>query len=211
MSEPAEHYFDSHGTRLCYFEWGDPSGQPILLLHATGFHARCWDQVIAHLPHDHRIIAVDQLGHGRSSKPDTLSDWGETAEPVAALVEALDLSRIIGAGHSGGGHYLVQLAAQMGERFERLVLIDPVIMKPSMYDTPSPFHAYSIDEHPIARRRDRWASPDEMFERFKDRSPYDLWQPEVLRDYCEYGLLPAEDGDGFVLACPARLEASVYI
>ena len=47
-----------------------------------------------------------------------------------------------------------------------------------------------------------------MFERFHKRPPFDLWQPQVLRDYCEYGLLP--DGDGFVLACPPEIEASIY-
>jgi hypothetical protein len=32
----------------------------------------------------------------------------------------------------------------------------------------------------------------------------------VLRDYCEFGLLPAADGDGFVLACPPAFEAACY-
>jgi len=30
-------------------------------------------------------------------------------------------------------------------------------------------------------------------------------------DYCKYGLLPAKDGDHLELACPPRLEASVYM
>jgi hypothetical protein len=30
----------------------------------------------------------------------------------------------------------------------------------------------------------------------------------VLRDYCEYGVLPA--GDRYVLACPPEIEASIY-
>jgi pimeloyl-ACP methyl ester carboxylesterase len=33
----------------------------------------------------------------------------------------------------------------------------------------------------------------------------------MFRDYCEYGLRPAEDGDGFELACPPEIEASVYM
>jgi len=47
-----------------------------------------------------------------------------------------------------------------------------------------------------------------MFERFEKRPPFEAWDPKVLRDYCEYGLLP--DGDGFVLACPPEIEAGIY-
>ena len=47
-----------------------------------------------------------------------------------------------------------------------------------------------------------------MFESFSGRSPFAQWQPEVLRDYCEYGLLPA--GAEFELACPPMVEASIY-
>jgi pimeloyl-ACP methyl ester carboxylesterase len=48
-----------------------------------------------------------------------------------------------------------------------------------------------------------------MFERFKNRAPFASWRPEILRDYCEYGLLP--DDGGFVLACPPAVEASIYL
>ena len=40
--------------------------------------------------------------------------------------------------------------------------------------------------------------------------PFSRWDDRVLRDYCEYGLLPAPDGSGFVLACPPPVEAAVY-
>jgi hypothetical protein len=36
------------------------------------------------------------------------------------------------------------------------------------------------------------------------------FDPSALRDHCEYGLLPAPDGDGYVLACPPAIESSVY-
>ena len=49
-----------------------------------------------------------------------------------------------------------------------------------------------------------------MFDRFKDRDPYALFQPRVLRDYCEYGLLDKADRSGMELACPPEVEASVY-
>ena len=50
----------------------------------------------------------------------------------------------------------------------------------------------------------------EMFDAFKTRNPYSLWRPQVLADYCRYGLLPKASGGGFELACPPAVEASIY-
>ena len=86
------------------------------------------------------------------------------------------------------------------------MLIDPVIMEPEVYLDP-PY--YRASEEMTKKRRNEWTGPDAMFERFHDRHPYRLWDQDVLRDYCEHGLLP--DGeDGYVLACPPASEASVY-
>jgi pimeloyl-ACP methyl ester carboxylesterase len=50
-----------------------------------------------------------------------------------------------------------------------------------------------------------------MYQRFRDRYPFSVWRPEVLEDYCRYGVLPKADGSGFELACPPVVEASVYL
>jgi lipase len=84
------------------------------------------------------------------------------------------------------------------------VLIDPVILAPERYT------GAREGEHFVARRRDRWESVEAMIARFKDRPPHNAWDPHVLRDYCTYGLLPAPDGDGYVLACPPAFEAACY-
>ena len=47
-----------------------------------------------------------------------------------------------------------------------------------------------------------------MFESFKDRQPFVTWDRQVLRDYCEYGLLRANSG--YELACPPAIEAEIY-
>ena len=80
----------------------------LLLAHATGFHARCWDQVIAHLGERH-VIAVDQRGHGRSDKM-PITDWRVLGEDLDALVRALELRDLVGVGHSMGGHAMVEAA-----------------------------------------------------------------------------------------------------
>ena len=201
-----EHRVAVRGIELAYFEWGPRVGPTVLMLHATGFHARCWDGVIRVLAEGVRVIAVDQRGHGRSTKAPPY-DWSEFGADAAALIGTLDLDDIIGVGHSMGGHAIVRAAGEHADRFRALLLVDPVILDPAAYAMPAPFR--SAGDHPVSRRRNRWASPEEMFERFKDRHPFSVWDPEVLMDYCRFGIVP--DGDGFVLGCPPQVEAAIYM
>ncbi|MDE1174363.1 MAG: alpha/beta hydrolase [Parvibaculaceae bacterium] len=207
-ASPAEKNFHASGARIAYFEWGNTADPAILLIHATGFHARVWDQTVAALPAGYRIIAVDLRGHGRSEKTGPLADWRLPAADVSELVTHLGLRGAIGVGHSMGGHCLVQVAARHPECFSRLLLVDPVMIAPELYDAFTP--PASLD-HPVARRRNQWASWQEMENRFEARMPYSLWKKEVLADYCRYGLEPDASGEGFVLACPPAIEASVYL
>jgi lipase len=190
-----------NGLDLAVWDWpGD--GPPILFAHATGFHGRCWDAVIRRLP-GRRAIAVELRGHGRSAKPEPPYHWRDFGEDVAEIARQLGLRGAVGVGHSMGGHSMVIAAARRPEAFASLLLVDPVIFPPEVYG-----QAQRDDSSYIRKRRNEWSSPEEMIERFRGRPPFVHWDPEVLRDYCEFGLLP-ENGR-FVLACPPAIEASIY-
>lgn len=210
--EPATQTLSIDGIRLCTFEWGRRTrGEPTyLLVHATGFHARCWDQVVAHLG-DRHVVAFDQRGHGRSDAP-PITHWNVFGRDLASVVERLDLRDVVGVGHSMGGHAMTDAAALRPERFRRLLLIDPVIPAPDDYGaggwTVAPG---GPEQHPTARRKNRFDSAEQMVARFRSRPPYAGFDPACLRDYCTHGLVPAPDGDGLVLACAPATEASVYM
>ena len=213
-SEPQQHEVRRDGVRLVVFEWGTPhrGEQPTLLLaHATGFHARCWDPVIRRLGPVH-ALAVDQRGHGRSDKPE-ITHWRAFGEDLAAVARAFSLEGAVGVGHSMGGHALVDAAGIEPLRFGRLLLIDPVIAAPEDYSGPWMAAALGGELHPTAKRKRWFVSAQAMIERFQDRPPYAHFHPEALRAYCEGGLLPAEgpEGEAFELACPPQSEASVYM
>jgi lipase len=184
--------------------WERPGLNPaILLCHATGFHAHCWDAVTDHLG-PQRCISVDLRGHGQSTKPDPPISWRDFGNDVANLARQLELKDAIAVGHSMGGHSITLAAALAPEAFSHLLLIDPVIMPEAFYIGPI------TEPHFARRRRNRWSSWQEMLERFRGRPPFDRWDEQVLHDYCEYALVPAPDGDGFVLACPPEIEGSIY-
>ncbi len=197
-----------NGVELAYWERNDPRTDlpTLLFVHATGFHGRVFDRVIEAFP-DHHSISLDQRGHGRSEKI-RIEHWATQGEDVAALVNLLELNELIGVGHSMGGHAMVDAAARSGA-FQRLVLLDPTIPAPEAFgaNAPSPFEG---GEHPASRRRNRFASPEEMIERLLPKGAYGLFEPRILDDYCRYGLLRTEDGS-YELACPPAVEASVYM
>ncbi len=192
-----------NGVELQVYEW-PAEGPTVFLAHATGFHGRCWNQVVERLP-EFRCIAVDMRGHGLSSKPEPPYLWRFFGEDVAELTQALNIEGAIAAGHSKGGYAVTLAAALQPGAFSKLLLVDPVIL---------PRGAYGTDriggEHFAARRRNEWPSPEAMFESFRSRPPFSSWEEAVLRDYCTYGLVPNPSGEGYVLACPPAIEAATY-
>ncbi len=203
-----------NGVELAWFEWNAGArgrGPSLLLLHATGFHARCWDPIVRRLGAVH-VLALDQRGHGRSEKP-AITHWRVFGEDVAALVRARPGERFVAAGHSMGGHALVDAAALCPEQLVRLVLIDPVIGEPATYGPSGGWRAELPpgELHPTAKRKRYFDSPRAMFDRFRERRPYALFSEEALWAYCEHGLLPRTDGPGFELACAPETEASIYL
>ena len=79
MRKPLLHQVKVKDTHLAVTEWPG-SGDPILMLHATGFHSRCWDQVVKRLLGQH-VYAVDLRFHGRTA---ALNAAGEISWPLLA-------------------------------------------------------------------------------------------------------------------------------
>jgi pimeloyl-ACP methyl ester carboxylesterase len=94
------------GTRLHAEIFGPDNGYPIVLAHGITCAIRAWTYQIADLARDHRVIAFDHRGHGRSGVP---RRGGYSLGHLAADVEAvLDATlapgeRAVIAGHSMGG------------------------------------------------------------------------------------------------------------
>ena len=191
---------------------GESQKKPdLLFLHATGFHARCWDVIINQLP-EFSVYAIDQRGHGKSQKkaPHT---WIQYELDAYAITKALKLNRPIGIGHSMGGFCLAGACARDNNLFSRLLLIDPVILPPEAYSEKR-FSFSEASDHPVAKRKNRFPTWTAFFERIKDKSSYKDWDTQTIQNYCKYGLEPFIDSDGseaWKLACPPEVEAGIYM
>ena len=211
-AEPQQHYSISAEARLSILEWGSEfSGQrsTLVLVHATGFHGRCWDQVVSHLEGRH-VLAVELRGHGRSEAV-AFEDWRSLGEDLEKTLTSFGVSAAIGIGHSMGGVATLYAAYLAADLFSKILLIDPVIMKPEYYQGLSnPMAVDGAGPHPVTKRRNQFDSPEEMYEILRKRTPYKLFEEAVLRDYCTYGLIANRGTTGYMLACTPQFEAAVY-
>jgi pimeloyl-ACP methyl ester carboxylesterase len=207
--QPMTYQVELSDISLQVTEWPG-SGDPILLLHATGFHSRCWDTIARQLKGAH-VYAVDLRFHGGSDRHGQVN-WLLMARDIEELLQALDLKRVVGVGHSLGGYLAAYVGAKQQERFKHLVLIDPVIFQPQHYlENVAPLDAIDPANNPVSRRKNVWRDEEEMYLRFKHRAPFDRWQDQVLRDYCNYALRTVPQESALQLACNPLHEASIYM
>jgi pimeloyl-ACP methyl ester carboxylesterase len=98
---------------------------PWLLVHGLASNARLWDGVARHLAgRGHRVVAVDQRGHGRSSKPDDGYDMATVSDDLVLLLAALGWDRAALAGQSWGGNVVLETAYRHPESVAVLACVD---------------------------------------------------------------------------------------
>lgn len=120
---PDWHTLNREGVRLACLDFGG-DGPPALLLHGLAGHAGEWSETAGWLTHSHRVLALDQRGHGRSERrPDDLSTEARIAD-VAFAIEQLDLAPVVLVGQSLGGHLAMLVAAGHPELVRALIVLE---------------------------------------------------------------------------------------
>ena len=98
-------------------------GVPVLLLHGLASSRRFWDLVVPGLA-GHRVVALDQRGHGDSERPGGPYDGATVVADALTALDALGLSRVVVVGHSWGASTALRLAATAPERVLAVVAVD---------------------------------------------------------------------------------------
>lgn len=101
-------------------------GLPLVLLHAYPFDARMWNPVRESLAARARFITPDLRGFGRTPLPRSEREpsLDDAARDVVAMLDRLDLDRVVLGGCSMGGYVTAAVLRQAPERVGGLVLID---------------------------------------------------------------------------------------
>lgn len=111
------------GIPTAFLEAGE--GPPIVLLHGPGEFKERWYQVIQELATNHRVVAPDFPGHGRSGIPSAGLGTAEVFDWLDALLdECCEMPPVL-VGHILGGSVAARYASvRPANQIERLVLVD---------------------------------------------------------------------------------------
>ena len=105
-----------------------PNGHTIVLLHGKNFCSATWEQTIIVLSgKGYRVIAPDQIGFCKSSKPAHYQfSFEQLAANTNALLHSLGVQHAIVAGHSTGGILAIRYSLMYPNETDALALVDPV-------------------------------------------------------------------------------------
>ena len=106
----------------------EPNGKTVVLMHGKNFCAGTWETTINALADaGYRVIAPDQIGWCKSSKPLHYQySFEQLANNTHALLAQLQVKSAIIVGHSTGGMLATRYALMYPKETRDLVLVDPV-------------------------------------------------------------------------------------
>ncbi len=118
------HYVEINGLRVHYVDEG--GGSPILCLHGEPTWSYLYRKMIPPLAVEHRALAMDFIGFGRSDKFSQARDYtfGMHCETLLGFLQALSLQAVTLVVQDWGGLIGLTVAAQAPERFARLVIMN---------------------------------------------------------------------------------------
>jgi pimeloyl-ACP methyl ester carboxylesterase len=132
MRHPRSHFIDVRGLKIHYLEWGEPNGNPLVLVHGWRDHAWSWYYFVTALQKRAGeplwVIAPDCRGHGDS-------DWvgaggyyhfPDYVHDLDCVIDSLKVRSLSLVGHSMGGTISFLYTGTYPRRVARLVLIEGI-------------------------------------------------------------------------------------
>jgi pimeloyl-ACP methyl ester carboxylesterase len=121
---------EGQDLRMAYMDvapTGAPNGRAALLLHGKNFFGAYWEGPIrALVAAGFRVIVPDQLGFGKSSKPDLHYTFELLAQTTKRLLDELGVKEVAVVGHSMGGMLATRFALMYPQVATHLVLENPI-------------------------------------------------------------------------------------
>jgi len=172
-----------------------PNGQTIVLLHDKNFSSDYWAPTLqAMAGYGYRVIAPDQIGFGKSSKPEIRYTFAALADHTARLLDHLRIERAVIIGNGMGGMLAVHVARRHPQRVVALVLENPLgledyrpvippqetahLVRLEMAQTPASYRSFL---------RSHFANWNPQYERFVEQ----FARIQLSGDYPRYALISA--------------------
>jgi len=202
------------GLRIAALDWGG-DGEPLLLLHPTGFCAGFFDPLALRLRDTFRPIGVDLRGHGGTDAPDEQREFAYTrqAADVLAVLDHLGVERWSAFGESGGGGVAILVDELRPGATRRLVLCEAIAFDPSAFGVrpaaSGPGDGGNYMANIARKRRPVWSDRATVRASYGSRPPLDVLAAEFLEAYVRWGFVDRADGE-VELACAPEAEATMF-
>jgi pimeloyl-ACP methyl ester carboxylesterase len=121
---PQEKNVTVFGAKIRYLEAGDAAKPTVILLHGLGAQAESWQLNINALAQNYRVIALDQIGFGKSDKPFLKYRVGTYADFLDKFMSELKIEKAHLVGNSMGGWVAGFYAIKYPSKVEKIVLAD---------------------------------------------------------------------------------------
>ena len=139
----------------------EPNGRTVVLLHGKAFGCYYFRNVIEALTGaGYRVIAADQIGWGKSSKPDVHYSFQLLAANTAALLDHLGVQQVAVLGHSTGGMTAARFTLMNPGRVTHLVLEDPLGLADYRTGIPPQSEETLFNASPRLKPGDFWLRRD---------------------------------------------------
>lgn len=147
-----------------------PNGHSVLLLHGKNFNGYYWKDLISFLSaNGYRVIVPDQVGWGRSDKPDLHYSFHMLAYNTKALLDTLKIRKIHVIGHSMGGMLATRFALMYPGKVEKLVYENPIGLED--YKTFVPYQ--TVEQQYTKEAKATY----ESYKKYQ-QTYYPVWKPE---------------------------------
>jgi pimeloyl-ACP methyl ester carboxylesterase len=182
------------------------NGRIAVLLHGANFCAATWGQSIEVLRQaGYRVIAPDQIGFCKSSKPETYQfSLQQLATNTNELLKSLGITRATIIGHSMGGMLAMRYALMFPDAVEQLALVDPLGLE-DWQAQGVPF--VPLDQSYQAEMRTSFDSIKQYQQKFYYGGE---WKPEYDRWVDMLGGMYAGPGTDIVAWSRARLAEMIF-
>lgn len=120
-------YVEVLGSNMHYVDTGG-EGSVVVMIHGQPTWSYLWRDIIPHLEDQHRVIALDLIGFGKSDQPDIEYYAHQHAEYLQGFMDALELEYITLVIHDWGSVLGFDFAARNPDRVKAIAFMEAAVM-----------------------------------------------------------------------------------
>jgi len=191
------------------------SGPPLHFLHANGYPPGCYQPLLNRFSEKYQVVSMHQRPLWPDSRPAEISDWLPLTADFLRFLDDRQAGTSVVVGHSVGGIVALRAALLQPDRFQALVLIDPVLFPPSVIRTWQVIHKLGMvyQVHPLVlasrNRLRQFDDKERLFNGYRRKQVFRYMDDAALHAYIDGIACPGNSG--YKLCYSVEWEMRIYV